>query len=89
MLPVMVTSPDASNVTGEFIVLRVTLTVTPVGMFMVVKFSTPDAGSVRVVVTVGLKAPSAPVLPLLNVCPKAAGPVIDTSNSAGPRSLIV
>ena len=54
-----------------FAALRVKRTMTPDGMLMVVKLKTPFAGSVSVVLVVGVKAPSAPLLPLLNVCASA------------------
>jgi hypothetical protein len=73
-MPAIVTLPLARSVTGVFVALRVNLTVTPTGMLIVVKLNTPLGGSVSVVVVVGLKAPSAPVLPLLNVCARAGEP---------------
>src|SRR2546425_666974 len=74
IVPAMVTFPLARIVTGVFAALRVKVTVTPAGMFTVVKLKTPLAGNVSVVLAVGLKAPSAPVLPLLNVCATAGPP---------------
>jgi hypothetical protein len=71
ILPAMVTLPVASIVTGVLAALRVKVTVTPAGMLIVVKLNAPSGGSVSVVLLVGLNAPSAPVLPLLKVCPKA------------------
>jgi hypothetical protein len=71
----MVTLPLARIVTGVLVTLRVNVTVTPAGMFTVVKLKTPLAGNVSVVFVAGLKAPSAPVLPLLNVW-AAAGEVL-------------
>lgn len=73
MVPAIVTSPLASMVTGVLAAFRVNVTVTPAGMLIVVKLSTPVEGSGIVTVhgvgvQVGAKAPSAPVLPLLNVC---------------------
>jgi hypothetical protein len=41
------------------------VTVTPAGMFTVVKLKIPLDGNCSTVSAVGLKAPSAPVLPLL------------------------
>src|SRR5438128_11861496 len=66
IVPTMVTSPWARIVTGVFAALRVKRTVTPPGMFTVVKLKTPVAGSVSVRFADGFSAPSAPVLPLLN-----------------------
>jgi hypothetical protein len=71
MVPAMVTLPLASSVTGVLDALRVKVTVTPAGMLMVVKLNTPDGGSASVAFVVGLNGPSAPVLPLLNVCADA------------------
>jgi hypothetical protein len=67
MVPAMVTLPLASSVTGVLAALRVNRTVTPAGMLIVVKLNTPSSGNVSVVLVVGSNAPSAPVLPLLNV----------------------
>ena len=67
----MVTLPLASNVTGVLAAFRVKVTVTPAGILIVVKLNTPLGGRVSVVLVVGLNAPSAPVLPLLNVCADA------------------
>jgi hypothetical protein len=64
---VRVTVPVAKRITGVLAAFLVKVTVTPVGTLMVVKLKTPLGGSVRVVLLVGLKGPSAPVLPLLNV----------------------
>ena len=50
-----------------FATLGMNLTVTPLGMLIVVKLSTPAGGSVKVLSVVGLNAPSAPVLPLLKL----------------------
>jgi hypothetical protein len=70
IVPAMVTLPVASIVTGVLAALRVKVTVTPAGMLIVVKLNAPSGGSVSVVLLVGLNAPSAPVLPLLKVCPR-------------------
>ena len=58
-----------------FAALRVNRTVIPDGMLTVVKLKRPVAGRASVVFVVGLNAPSAPVLELLNVC-ACAGPVV-------------
>jgi hypothetical protein len=57
----------ASIVTDVFAAFGVNVTVTPAGMVMVVKLKIPLAGTVKVVLAEGAKAPSAPVLPLLKV----------------------
>jgi hypothetical protein len=67
IVPAIVTSPVARSVTGVLALFRVTVTVTPAGTFTVVKLKMPSGGSASVVVAVGAKAPSAPVLPLLKV----------------------
>jgi hypothetical protein len=72
IVPAIVTFPVASRVTGVLAAFRVNFTVTPLGMFTVVKWKTPLAGNVSVVFVAGLSAPSAPVLPLLKVCPRAS-----------------
>ena len=64
--PAIVTSPLASITTGVLVVFFLNVTVTPEGMFTVVKLNIPPGGSGSSVFTVGLNAPSAPVLPLLN-----------------------
>jgi hypothetical protein len=64
--PAIVTFPLASQTTGVLVAFFLNVTVTPVGTFMVVKLNTPLGGSSNSVFTVGLNAPSAPVLPLLN-----------------------
>jgi hypothetical protein len=74
IVPAMVTLPLASSVTGVLAALRVKVTVTPAGMLIVVKLNTPLGGRVSVVLVVGLSAPSAPVLPLLNVWADAGPP---------------
>jgi hypothetical protein len=66
MVPAIVTSPLARIYTGVLAELRWNVTFTPAGMFTVVKLNIPSAGNVRTVSLVGLNAPSAPVLPLLN-----------------------
>lgn len=71
----MVTLPVASSVTGVLAAFRVNVTMTLAGMLIVVKLKTPFGDSANVVLVVGLNAPSAPVLPLLNVC-ASAGPVL-------------
>src|SRR5262249_51059722 len=68
MTPAIVTFPEARSVTGVFVALRVKLTVTPTGILMVVRLKIPLGGMATLVFAVGLNAPSAPVLPLLNVC---------------------
>ena len=75
MVPAMLTFPVARNVTAVFAALRVNRTVIPDGMVTVVKLKRPVAGRASVVFVVGLNAPSAPVLELLNVC-ACAGPVV-------------
>jgi hypothetical protein len=67
IVPAIVTSPVAKIVTGVFVAFRVNRTVTPAGILTVVKLKAPLGGSVSVVVEGGLKAPSAPVLPLVKV----------------------
>jgi hypothetical protein len=62
----MVTFPLASQTTGVFVAFFLKVTVTPAGMLTVVKLNTPLGGNSNSVLTVGLNAPSAPVLPLLN-----------------------
>ena len=64
--PAIVTSPLARKTTGVFRAFFLNETVTPAGMLTDVKLNTPLGGSVSSVFTVGLNAPSAPVLPLLN-----------------------
>jgi hypothetical protein len=71
IVPAITAFPLASIVTGVLVALRVKVTVTPTGMLMVVKLNTPDGGRASVVFVVGLYGPSAPVLPLLNVCADA------------------
>jgi hypothetical protein len=66
-VPAIVTSPVARIVTGVLALFGVTVTVTPAGTFIVVKLKTPVGGSASVVVAVGAKGPSSPVLPLLKV----------------------
>src|SRR5438128_2150079 len=68
MVPAMLTFPVARNATAVLAALRVNRTVTPDGTVTVVKLKRPVAGRASVVFVVGLNAPSAPVLPLLNVC---------------------
>jgi hypothetical protein len=63
----MVTLPVARRMTGVLAAFRVKVTVTPEGILMVVKLKTPFGGRASVVLLEGLKAPSAPVLPLLKV----------------------
>lgn len=65
------TSPEAKIVTGVLVVLGESVTVTPAGMFTVVKLNTPPGGTFKTVLDAGEKAPSAPVLPLLNGPEKA------------------
>ncbi|MBI3722022.1 MAG: hypothetical protein HY248_05665 [Fimbriimonas ginsengisoli] len=91
----MVTLPVASSLTGVLAAFRVNVTMTPAGIVIVVKLKMPESGSGTVTVfpltvlpggTVvgGLKAPSAPVLPLLKVCasaePALSAMVITTAN---------
>ena len=71
-------------VTGVFAAFFVKRTVTPDGMLTVVKLKTPEGGSVRVVVAVGLNGPSAPVLPLLKVCAIAIPPPRTSRPDATP-----
>ena len=54
--------------TGVLAAFRANVTVTPAGIVTVVKLKTPLGGSGTVVLAVGANTPSAPVLPLLNVC---------------------
>jgi hypothetical protein len=49
------------------VAFRVRVTVTPMGMLIVVKFKTPLGGKASALLAVGLNAPSAPVLPLEKV----------------------
>jgi len=65
IVPATVTVPVASIVTGVLAAFLAKVTVTPVGILIVVKLKTPFGGSVKVVLAVGAKGPSAPVLPLL------------------------
>jgi len=62
----MVTLPLAKIVTGVLVVFFLNVTVTPEGIFTEVKLKIPLGGNCSWVLTVGLKAPSAPVLPLSN-----------------------
>src|SRR5260221_9626995 len=62
--PPMTTSPVARMTTGVLAVFLRNATVTPTGMLTEVKLKIPLGGRVTVVLTAGLKAPSAPVLPL-------------------------
>jgi hypothetical protein len=71
MVPAMVTSPVARRVAGVLLAFRVTVTVTPAGIVMVVKLKTSLGGRASVVLLVGLKGPSTPVLPLVNPCASA------------------
>jgi hypothetical protein len=66
IVPLITTSPEAKRVTGVLVAFGVKVTVTPEGMLIVVKLNTPEGGTCNVVLAVGAKAPSAPVLPLLN-----------------------
>ena len=77
IVPAIVTSLVARIVTGVLAAFRAKVTVTPAGIFTVVKFNTPPGGNVTGGVTVqgvgaqlGANAPSSPVLPLLKVCAK-------------------
>src|SRR5438046_7814358 len=81
-VPAIVTLAVARSVTGVFAALRVKRTMTPDGMLMVVKLKTPFAGSVSVVLVVGVKATSAPLLPLLIVC-ASAGAVSELAQTGG------
>lgn len=67
IVPATVTVPLANIITGVFAAFFTKLTVTPEGILTVVKLKTPLGGKVNVVLAVGAKAPSAPVLPLLKV----------------------
>jgi hypothetical protein len=67
-----------------FAALWVKVTVTPAGTFMVVKLNTPVSGKVvwtvqGIGVQVGLKGPSAPVLPLENACAPGGQAIRPTS----------
>jgi len=64
IVPAIVTSPEASIVTGVLVVFGVKVTVTPTGIVMVVKLNLPLGGTAKAVLLVGEKAPSAPLLPL-------------------------
>jgi hypothetical protein len=84
-----VTAPWAKRITGVFAAFRVNLTVTPAGMMMVVKLKIPLGERATVTVHgvgvhVGLKGPSAPVLPLLKVWAAAGEP--NNATRAAPRS---
>jgi hypothetical protein len=68
-----------------FAAFLLNFTVTPAGMFTVVKLKTPLGGRLSVVLAVGLKAPSAPVLPLLNVC--ADAPVAASAQARAPAGI--
>src|SRR5205814_1307893 len=89
IVPAMVTSPLASIVTGVFAAFRRNLTVTPRGMLIVVKLKTPLGGSASVMSAVGLNAPSAPVLPLLNVWATAGvlGRAAATEKASASRTI--
>jgi hypothetical protein len=63
----MVTFPVARRTAGVLAAFFVKVTVTPLGILMVVKLKTPLGGRVSTVLLLGLKAPSAPVLPLMKV----------------------
>jgi hypothetical protein len=67
IVPATTTSPEASIVTGVLALLGANRTVTPTGIFTVVKLKTPLAGTVKVISLVGAKAPSTPLLPLLKI----------------------
>jgi len=84
IVPAIVTSPLARIVTGVFAAFFVKRTVTLDGILTVVKLKTPEGGSVRVVVAVGLNGPSAPVLPLLKVCAIAIPPPRTSRPDATP-----
>ena len=66
IVPAIVTSPLARIVTGVLVAFFWNVTVTPGGIFTEVKLKMPLGGNCSCVFTVGLKAPSAPVLPLSN-----------------------
>jgi hypothetical protein len=83
MVPLMVTLPVARRIAGVFAAFRVKVTVTPEGILTVVKLNTPVGGRARMVLLAGLNGPSAPVLPLLNVCPSVGVPV--NPRRAAPR----
>jgi hypothetical protein len=63
----MVTAPVARRMAGVFAAFLVKVTVIPEGILIVVKLNTPLGGRASVVLLAGLKAPSVPVLPLVNV----------------------
>jgi hypothetical protein len=65
IVPLINTSPVVKIVTGVLEAFGVKVTVTPVGMLIVVKLNTPEGGTWSVVLVLGFSAPSAPVLPLL------------------------
>src|SRR5687768_7149419 len=60
-------------------------TVTPAGMWMVVKLKTPSAGIGSCTLAVGANAPSAPVLPLLKVCAVATQGATRTPRNTNSR----
>jgi hypothetical protein len=77
--PAIVTLPVARITTGVLVTFFLNDTVTPAGMFTVVKLKIPLGGKSRTVVTVGLNGPSAPVLPLLNAAKAGAANVAATN----------
>jgi hypothetical protein len=86
-VPLRVTVPVARRIAGVLAAFRVKVTVTFVGMLIVVKLKTPLGGKGTVTVQgvglqVGLKGPSAPVLPLLKLC---AAPQVGRSRRLAPR----
>jgi hypothetical protein len=69
MDPAITASPCTSITTGVLAALRRNVMVTPLGIFTEVKLKTPLGGNGISMLTVGLKAPSAPVLPLSKANP--------------------
>src|SRR5262249_11381017 len=81
-VPAMVMLPVARIVTGVFAALRVNRTVTPEGIVTFVKLKTPLGGTASVTFAGGANTPSAPVLPLLNVCADTGPGVITARTNA-------
>lgn len=85
----MVALPLARITTGVLVVFFLNVTVTPVGMFTVLKLNIPLGGSWSSVFTVGLNAPSAPVLPLSKAYAGAVPNIIAVIISAVVSALLL
>jgi hypothetical protein len=86
IVPAMVTSPVARITTGVFAAFLAKVTVTPAGIFTVVKLKIPLSGTSTL--AVGTNAPSAPVLPLLNTAQAAPGINIAMPKTAAAHVLL-